>query len=66
MSQSVNNFFENLTNSTAPKYAGVPPPVHTPTPSNLEGTHQTLQSASTPTHKPFGEPFSSKYYNFGK
>lgn len=52
MTQLVNNFFESITNSTNPQYAGVPPPLHTPTPSYLEGANQSFGSSCnglTPT-----------------
>ena len=52
MTQFVNNIFESITNSCNPQYAGVPPAVHTPTPSYLEGFNQSLGSSCnglTPT-----------------
>ena len=51
MTQFMNNVFESLTNSCNPQYAGVPPAIHTPFPSQLEVHNQSLAQPNglTPT-----------------
>lgn len=62
MSHAVNNFFENLINSTNPQYAGQPPPVYTPTTSYLEPMHQSGIPYTNPGPTP---SYSEGYYQSG-
>jgi hypothetical protein len=64
MSQIVNNFFESLTNSINPRYAGVPMEVHTLTPGNMEGYHQSQVPITPPVTRPFGNPFGKPSSGF--
>ena len=53
MVQAVNNFFESITNSTNPQYAGTQP-VNTQGPSYNEGF---MQSQTTPPTIHNGQPY---------